>query len=115
MSRTPSSGRSPGNDKDRPVQFRLGDAERIAKAVSAIEGARRQPKGSFLPRVAGGGGVQLALFTGSWSVGQEKLVKIQSDTNVTTSVVNHFFPNIGFAASDRTCAISFGLLVATQC
>lgn len=112
---TPSTGRSAGNDKARLVQFRLGDAERIAKVVGIVEGARRQPKGSVLPRAAGGGGVQLALFTGAWSVGQEKSVKIQADTNATTSVVNQFFPNIGFSVSERTCAISSGLLVAIQC
>lgn len=115
MSQAPSSGRAAGNSDDRPVQFRLADAKRIAKAVGAYEGARRQPKGSVLPRAAGGGGIQLALFTGSWSVGQEKSVKIQADTNATTSVVNQFFPNIGFSVSERTCAISSGLLVATQC
>lgn len=112
---SPSSGRSAGNSKDRLVQFRLGDAERIAKAVSAIEGARRQPKGSVLPRAAAASEITLGSFTGAWSIGQEKAVRIQTDSNVTTSVVNHFHPNISFSRNSRPCAFSGGVLVLVRC
>lgn len=111
----PSTGNSAGNSKERLVQFRLGDAERIAKAVSAVEGARRQPKGSVLPRAAAASEITLGSFTGAWSIGQEKAVKVQTDTNVTTSIVNLFHPNIGFSAANRTCAFSGGVLVLVRC
>lgn len=108
--------KTPANKTEQVVQFRHKDAQRIASAVHAYETARRGKNPSVLPRAVGGGSeITLGVFTGAWSIGQEKEVRVQADTNVTTSVVNHFHPNIGFTASGRTCAFSGGILVLVRC
>lgn len=51
----------PANKTDRPVQFRMQDAQRIASVVHTVESGRRQPKGSRLPRAFSGGGGRIRL------------------------------------------------------
>lgn len=103
------------NPNKVPVQFTLADAQRIAHAVGKVEGDRRPRKGSTLPRAVGGGGVQLATFTGGWTVGQSKVVNIGGDSNSTTSVRNIFHSNVGFVYAARDCLISGDILVAVRC
>jgi len=65
------SYKTDANWPSKPVQFTLGDAERIANVVKQFERGRRPRKPSFLPRAFFGGGasasIRLARFAGAWT------------------------------------------------
>jgi hypothetical protein len=99
--------RGAGNFGEQLVQFKLADAQRIAAAVSQVEGQRRGRKGSTLPRAAGGGGggIQIATFYGSWPKGATKQVTLASDTTqivTATNIFGYFRPYVDV----RKCAIA---------
>ena len=79
----------PANKGDRVVQFRHGDAQRIADAVHAFETSRRDHNPSTLPRAVGGGGggggVVDAYYYGAWNKGTIKVISFASDTTGTST------------------------------
>ena len=86
------SSRGAGNSGETPVSFKLSDAERIARAVSQVEGQRRGRRGSTLPRAAGGGGgtsVEFGTFSGSWAKDTYKTITI-IPANTTATAYNSF-------------------------
>lgn len=68
------------NYGERPVMFKLADAERIAQTVAAVEGARRGRVGSELPRAFASSGHYLAKTTAAWSKGSSQTVAIHTGT-----------------------------------
>jgi hypothetical protein len=97
--------RGAGNFGEQLVQFKLADAQRIANAVSQVEGQRRGRKGSTLPRAAGGGGggaISTATFSGSWSKDSEKILTVGG----STANVRNFMQNILYSATDRRCFVT---------
>ena len=91
------------------VSFSRPAAQRIAKAVRAVEaGNRSQPGLTFDHPMPGGGGkvFRVCTFTGAWSIGSSKTVafKYQTATPNTASATNLFFPVTSTAQLD--CAIA---------
>jgi hypothetical protein len=95
--------------KTERVVFTLSAAERISKAVRAIEaGDRNQPGLTFdhpMPGGVGGKIFRVCTFTGAWSIGSSNTVtfKYQSATPNTASVRNDLInlPSVG----TRNCVI----------
>jgi hypothetical protein len=112
-----SSGnyKSGGNWGQRPVQFKLQDAERINAAVQAHERGRRGRKGSTLPRAAGGGGgdgaeIIEATFYGVWQNGSSKNVNVAVQGSFTAATTLLVYNKLGIIppaqwAAARTCYI----------
>ena len=98
--------RGAGNFGEQLVQFKLADAQRIANAVSQVEGARRGRKGSTLPRAAGGGAgvsVEFGTFTGGWVKNSYKTITI-TPANTTATAFNSF-SDIASYSQARRCAV----------
>lgn len=72
-------GRTPANKAEQAVQFRMGDAQRIADAVHAYETSIRDAKKSYLPRAFGGGGgssLRLGKTTALWARGTVTTIEV---------------------------------------
>jgi hypothetical protein len=100
------------------VTFTPGSAERIAKVVRIVEAGNRDANGYVLsPRLQGDGGGRLRLgtFTGDWSIGTYKTVKLQGSTN-TVSVYNWCNAAVGSdtANTTNTRYVIFGRVNGTQ-
>lgn len=92
--------KSRSNWDQKLVQFTMGDAERISKAVRAHEKSRRQPKPSVIPRaVGGGGGVRTATFTGQWLKGEEKIINFSGSE--TARCANIMVDVLGFSGQRK--------------
>lgn len=99
--------RGAGNYGEQLVQFKLADAQRIADAVSQVEGQRRGRKGSTLPRAAGGGGgtsVEFGTFSGGWVKNTYKTITIVP-ANTTATAFNSF-SDIASYSQVRRCAVA---------
>lgn len=113
-----SKKNSGGGNGDQPSQFRVRDAQRIAKAVHAYETERKGRNPSSLPRAVGGGGggggaIRRATFSGVWLVGTEKVVTFADNTAQTASIANFLF-NIPHG-STRDALVTEEFLVAVRC
>lgn len=97
---------------DERVSFTRPSAERIARVVRAVEGARtpadgiqsrRPPTDAKMPKL-----FRVATYTGAWSIGALKTVvfKNQTATPNTASVLNLFYPVTSTAAGSRDCGIA---------
>lgn len=88
-----------------PVNFTRPAAERIARAVRAVEYGNRDSTGPSLDRpwYGGGGGfkLQLGTFTGNWQTGQYTTVTLHGLTQ-TASVYNWCNPALGGSTSNTT-------------
>ncbi len=99
----------PSNRGDQPVTFRHSDAQRIANAVAAHEGGRRDRKSSQLPRAAGGagGGIVTATFLANWLTNQDKVVHLGGAVTNTASARNELFDIVGSGGQNvRKCLLS---------
>ena len=97
---------------DERVSFTRPSAERIARVVRAVEGARtpadgiqsrRPPTDAKMPKL-----FRVATYTGAWSIGALKTVvfKNQTATPNTATVLNLFYPVTSTAAGSRDCGIA---------
>lgn len=103
-----SSGnyRAGGNWGKKPVQFTLQDAERIAAVVQGAERARRDRRGSTLPRAAGGGRpLAMAEFVGSWMKGQTKIVTVVGQQAATAHCSNYIV-DVLYSNATRKCFVT---------
>lgn len=114
-------GQAAGNG--RFVKFTHGAAQRIAKAVRAVEGGdRNQPGITFdHPSPSASAKVfRIATFDGVWSIGGSKTVtfKYQSSTP-NTAVATNLFATVGSTTGSRDCAIAKDgtawFLIAAEC
>lgn len=122
----------PSNRGDQPVTFRHSDAQRIANAVAAHEGGRRDRKPSQLPRAAGGGGggseLRTATFLGGWLRGTYRVINFDghnvafgsTNTAVCLNITNHIY-GVGSSTAARRCFVTLApttvgdyLLVSAQ-
>lgn len=107
MGQTSNNGASQAAGS-KSVTFTRQSAQRIAKAVRAIEGGNRDQAGIVFdhPQTGFGKLFRMATFTGSWSIDSTKVVtfKHQTTTPNTTSVVNELI-NLPDAGT-RNCAIA---------
>lgn len=99
------------------VTFTPGSAERIAKVVRIVEAGNRDATGlPTAPRFQGDGvKLRLGTFTGEWSVGSYKSVKLQGSTN-TVSVYNWCNPALASDTANTTSTryVIFGRVNGTQ-
>lgn len=100
------------------VTFTSGSADRIAKVVRIVEAGNRDTGAlPTSPRFGGGDGVRLKLatFTGDWSVGSYKTVKLHGSTN-TASVYNWCNPALGgnTSSTSETRYVIFGRVSGTN-
>lgn len=99
-----------------PVNFTRPAAERIARAVRAVEYGNRDSTGPSLDRpwYGGGGGfkLQLGTFTGNWQTGQYTTVTLHGLTQ-TASVYNWCNPALGGNTTESRYVI-FGKVRGTH-
>jgi hypothetical protein len=80
-----------GNNGETPVMFKMSDAERIANVVNTIEGSRRPPSPSRLPRgVTSGSPARVGTFTGTWAIGETHVVSLAVNTAFKVTATNAF-------------------------
>jgi hypothetical protein len=119
MANTPTgSSRKAGNVGKQVVQFTLADAARIAGVVAQVEGARRNRRGSTMPRAIGGGGISTATFSGTWMKGASKTIHLNGST-ATTAACTNIVADVLYSASERRCIVSGGgdgmILINVEC
>ena len=102
------AGAKAGSDR---VSFTKASAERIADAVRAVEGGDRNGS-PFIsgPRdqAVGSKVVRLGSFTGSWDIGDTKIVELCGSTN-TAEVLNltvHIMEGAGTSATQQSVLFS---------
>jgi hypothetical protein len=99
------------------VTFTPGSAERIAKVVRIVEAGNRDATGlPTAPRLqADNARLRLGTFTGNWSTGTYKTVRLHNSTN-TVSVYNWCNAAIGGDTSNtnNTRYVIFGRVNGTQ-
>jgi hypothetical protein len=111
-------GRSLGTDR---VTFTRSSAERIAKVVRDAEaGDRDQPGVSFgyRPPATGTRTFRIATFTGTWSIGGNKVVTFSNAPTATAVAVN-LFAGVTASGGAKDCAVAKDgtawYLIAARC
>jgi hypothetical protein len=103
------------------VTFTRPAAERIAKAVRAVEQGDRGSQSLTFRRLGGalvGRHFRVATFTGAWSKNSSKTVTFKYGTTATATALN-LFANIAAPATTAHCAVhaegTAWFLIAAEC
>jgi hypothetical protein len=108
----------PPRQSGRKVTFTPEAAQRIARAVVAVEKGDRSIAAAGRQSAAGDDGLVRGTFTAPWDKGATKTVTDATLTSVTYAGVKNYFANVSGSGSKK-CAIAYvageWILIAAEC